>query len=252
MIFDVFGVAYDETQTFRKGAGKFPELFWKHLSKAETYHQGVELSEKAFFNNLGIVKPGNFQELIDKVHARLSRISNFPLILGGEHTVTFASFKALKEKLNIQKFVCFDAHPDCEVLQNHASVVRRISALIGEENVYLFGVREMSKSEARFLSESEITIVKNPEDLGKISGNVYLSVDFDVFDPAILPSVGNPVANGVSFREALKGIRAVAGKVVAADFVEFTPFGNSLDEVYVHLAVNFILKTVAEIIKAKT
>jgi agmatinase len=252
MIFDVLGISFDETQTFRKGAGKFPKLFFETLSKMETYVEGIDLSERAFFNTLGIIQPEGLQELIDEVDYKLSGELSFPVIIGGEHTISFAALHSLKEKMHIDKFVCFDAHPDCEESNRHDGVIRKILPKLGEENIYLFGVRTMSKEEEKFLKNSKINLVSSVEELKKIKGNIYLSIDFDVFDPSILPTVGNPEPEGLSFTQVLEGVKAIAKNVVAIDFVEFTPTDTELDEIYVSIALNFILKVLAEIIKSKS
>ncbi len=253
MIFDILGVAYDRTQTFRKGASIFPELFWKYLPEIESFQNGVELSEKAFFNNLGTIHPKNFQELVDYTEEKLRACANFPLILGGEHTVTFASAKVLKEKLGIEKIVILDAHPDCENTQGHDGIVRKLIPVFGEENIYLYGIRTLSKNEKEFLDSHKIKVVTDFSELKEIEEKLYLSIDFDIFDPGFLPSVGNPELNGISFSEFEKVISVLAQKVYAIDFVEFTPFGiESLDRVYISLGMSIILKTIAEIIKAKS
>ncbi|HIQ49905.1 MAG TPA: hypothetical protein EYH56_01780 [Nanoarchaeota archaeon] len=252
MIFDILGIAYDKSQSFRKGAKYFPELFWEILPKIETYQNGIELSEKAFFNNLGIIKPENFQDLIDKASKKLCECVNFPLILGGEHTITFACAKTLKERLKIKNIVILDAHPDCEDSQGHDSVVRKLFPVF-KENIYLYGIRCMSKNEENFIEKYKIKLLSDISELENINGNVYLSIDFDVFDPSILPLVGNPEVNGIDVREFEKIIKILAPEIVAIDFVEFTPSGiKELDKIYLYLAVTIILKTIAEIIKAKS
>lgn len=252
MIFDILGIAYDKSQSFRKGSSYFPELFWKTLPEIESYQNGVELSERAFFNNLGIIKPENFQDLIDKVSEKLHTSANFPLILGGEHTITFACAKTLKEKLGIKNIVILDAHPDCEDSQGHDSVVRRLLPVFNEENIYLYGVRCMSKNEENFLKTHRIKLISDISELREIDENVYLSVDFDVFDPSILPLVGNPELNGIDLEKFEEIIKTLAPKIVAIDFVEFTPSGiEELDKIYLSSGLTVILKTIAEIIKAK-
>lgn len=252
MIFDILGIAYDKTQSFRKGSARFPEFFWKILPKVETYQSGIELSERAFFNDLGIIKPENFQEMVDKVSESLSKCENFPLIIGGEHTITFACSKALKKKLEIENIVILDAHPDCESSEGHDGVVRKLLPVFCEENIYLYGVRSFSKNEEEFLKRHKINLLSDISELEKIKGNVYLSVDFDVFDPGILPLVGNPEVNGICFDDFENIIKTLAPKIKAVDFVEFTPCGiGEIDKIYSYLGVTIILKTIAEIVKSR-
>ncbi len=245
MIFDVLGIEYDKSQTFRKGAGKFPHLFWKILSSTETFVNDVELSEKCFFNNIGNINPEHPREIKESC----KKIQNFPLVLGGEHTVSYYIFSSLRKKLEINNFICFDAHPDCEKSYGHDGVIRRISSVLGEENVYLIGTRCYSLDEKKFLENSRIRLISDVAQLRRIKGNVYLSVDFDVLDPSIMPCVGNPEPNGMNFSEILNFVHEISHKIVALDFVEFTPFNNELDKIYGTIAVKLILSIIAEIIK---
>ncbi len=246
MIVDVLGIEYDESQTFRKGAAKFPELFWKTLPRLETFVNGVELSDECFFNNMGNFVP----EHVGDIKRKVEKIDKFPLILGGDHSISYYTFSVLKEKMRIDKFVVLDAHPDCEESYGHDGVTRRIAEKIGGENVYIYGLRTMSKSEKEYLEKKGINVLSDPKDFETIEGNIYLSVDFDVFDPSILPTVGNPEPGGITVKEYEKIITLISEKVKALDFVEFTPLGGEFDVIYGSIAVNIILKTIAEIIKS--
>ncbi len=250
MIFSVVGVAYDKSQTFRRGAAKFPELFWSLIEKAETFHYGIELSEMAFFDNLGIIKPKNFQELVDAVEKKLRIGKGFPVVIGGEHSVTVISAKTLKELGKVEKLVVFDAHPDCDVAPEHASIVRRLLPVFGAENIFLFGVRCFSKREKEFVEKQGIKILHNEKELEKINGKVYLSIDFDVINPAEMPCVGNPEPCGISASEFLSAVKVLAPKLCAVDFVEITPLKYG-ECVYEYVAVNLILKVLAIILTSR-
>lgn len=249
MNISMLGICYDRTQTFRRGAAKAPDMLRKIFPKLETFLAGVDLSENIFVNDLGNIYPQDPSELLLQAKEKLKNIRNFPLILGGEHTITIAALKALADRQSIKSFVCFDAHPDCENASAHNSVVRAIAKDFGQENVYLYGVRTLSKQESEFLKNSKIKIVSEKQ-LSKILGPIYLSIDFDVFDPSLLPTVGNPEPSGLSFAEVLAAIKILAKKISAIDFVEFTPTACATNEVYAMLAGKLIYSALAEIIKA--
>ncbi len=249
MNFDLLGICFDKTQTCRKGAAKAPLLIRKAFPKLETFVSGIDLTEKAFINDLGNVKPGNVDDMIKKTCAILKDSNNFPIILGGEHTVSLAGVKALPQ---IKSFVSFDAHPDCENSDGHDGVVRRICDTMGKEKVYLYGVRCCSKEENYSLKKYKINVVKSISELKKIPAPIYLSVDFDILDLSIFPAVGNPEPDGLKFKEVMEAIRAFAPRLAAVDFVEFTPLGiKELDEIYALIAGKMIYATMAEIIRAK-
>lgn len=249
MNFNLLGICFDKTQTCRKGAAKAPLLIRSIFPKLETFVSGIDLAEKAFINDLGNIKPNNTDEMIKKVGLKLKKSKDFPIILGGEHTISLAGIKALP---NIKSFVCFDAHPDCENSEGHDGVARNIAKAIGEKNVYLYSVRCCSKEENDFLNKSKVNIVKNISELKKIPVPIYLSIDFDILDPSILPSVGNPEPDGMPFNEIMEVIRVLAPKLAAVDFAEFTPLGvKELDEIYAMIAGKMVYGTMAEIVKAK-
>lgn len=249
MNFDLLGICFDKTQTCRKGAAKAPLLIRKSFTKLETFVSGVDLAEKYFINDLGNIKPDDMGRLIKETQFKLENTENFPIILGGEHTISLAGVKALPR---IKSFVSFDAHPDCENSEKHDGVVRKI-AEFGEKNVYLYGVRCRSKEENDFLNKTKINIVKKLSELKKIPAPIYLSIDFDILDPSILPAVGNPEPDGLDFKEVIEAVRILAPKLAAVDFVEFTPFGiKELDEIYAMIAGKIIYGTMAEIIKARS
>lgn len=247
MKFELLGICYDKTQTLRKGASKAPDMIRKTFPKLETYLNGIDLSEKAFIKDLGNIYPKTFEELLNQTKNKLKN-SEFPLILGGEHTISYAAIKSLQ---HIKSFVCLDAHPDCENTNNHNAVVRKITGELGNENVYLYGVRCFSKKEKEYLDSSKINIIKNINQMKKIPKPIYLSIDFDVFDPSLIPATGNPEPDGLSFSDVLKTIRSLSRNISAVDFVEFTPIQSSINEIYTLLAGKFIYSVLAEIIKVR-
>lgn len=247
MNFELLGICYDRTQTLRRGAVSAPDLLRKTFPKIETFF-GIELSEKAFIKDLGNIKPKSFSELLEQTKQKLQNCS-FPIILGGEHTLSLAALSSLPK---IKSFVCFDAHPDCENSYKHDGVVRRIAEKLGAENIFLYGVRCLSKQENEYLQKNKIRIIKNTSQLKAIPSPAYLSIDFDVLDPAALPAVGNPEPDGLTIKNVFEAVQAVVNKINAVDFVEFTPLRNKeLNEIYALLAGKVIYSTIAEIIKAR-
>lgn len=181
-----------------------------------------------------------------------------PLILGGEHSITFGAVKALKKKYKDLSVLQFDAHTD--LLDeyegsrfSHACVMRRI--LDQKIPAVQVGIRNMN-------AEIENYLAKNPKQekniyfapglpdaddvAGKLTKNVYLTFDLDALDPSIMPSVGTPEPGGLFWDETVAFIENISKKVniVGADVVELCPIPG-LE------APNFLAaKLVYEIIKA--
>jgi len=245
MDFALLGIKYDKTQTFRKGAARAPDMIRQMLPRIENFVNGVDLSEKAFIKDLGDIIPNERNDLVNETFLKLSNEKAFPVILGGEHTVSYGAVKALKPKI----FISFDAHPDLNDTDSHEGVTRRIGELIGFNNIMLHGIRCVSKEEDAFIREHKIKVL-NLNDLKKIRDPVYLSIDFDVLDQAVLPAVGNPEPDGLTFDQVVQGIRALAPNLVAIDFVEYTPMTSGGD-VHTSIAAKLIYAALAEIVKAK-
>ena len=246
MDFALLGICYDRTQTFRRGSAKGPQILRSIFPKLETYIRGIDLTDSAFIKDLGDIHPETLEQLMSQTSAKLRGLKQFPIILGGEHTVTLGAVKELKPDV----LVVLDAHPDCEDSNGHNGVVRRISEMIGPENIYMYGIRCMSRKEEEFIKEKSIKVA-SLKDLSNIEGRAYLSIDYDVLDPSIVPAVGNPEPDGITVNNLLEAVRALGKNLAAVDFVEFTPLSSSEEDVYTLLAGKVIYATLAEIVRAK-
>jgi agmatinase len=248
MEFALLGITYDKTQTYRKGAAKAPDFLRTIFPKLETFRNGVDLSDHTI-HDLDNISPESAPDIIVQTTGRLSIAGkkHFPIILGGEHTVSLGGIHGLRPKT----VVILDAHADCEKGDGHDGVVRKIAEAVGAKNIILYGVRAFSKTEAEWLKTNKVRIAKTPAELRRAAGPVYLSIDFDVLDPSVMPAVGNPEPSGLSCEEVLAAVRALAKKLVAVDFVEYTPLGTTMDEIAGAVAGNLIYSTMAEIIRSK-
>lgn len=249
MHFSLLGVPWDKSQTYRKGAAKGPDAIRAILPHLETWHAGVDLADAAFMKDLGDMKAKNFDMITGKMFAALHKndipAGSIPIIVGGEHTVSLAAVRALKPR----RVVVLDAHPDAEDSQGHTGVVRRIAEQVGPQNISLFGTRVLSKDEHAWLAGNRIHIA-SLKDLWKIREPVYLSIDFDVLDPHVLPAVGNPEPAGLSFVDVLEAVHALAPRITAIDFVEFTPTDCCAD-IHALTAGKLIYAAMAEIVRAR-
>ena len=163
----------------------------------------------------------------------------FPIILGGEHTVTYGVINGLLEA-GIEDFgvIQIDAHADLRDSYDgnslsHASVMRRIADL--DIPIFQLGVRAMCEEEVlarktydiEYL-DAEILVKKNiykfdlPEDF---PDKVFFTVDVDGFDPSVFPSTGTPVPGGLAWYQSLALIESVAkqAQIIGFDIMEFAP-----------------------------
>ena len=178
-------------------------------------------------------------KITDAVHKILSK-KTFPIVLGGDHSITFAIVRAFDIPITI---VHFDAHLDtwngAPGNLDHASWVNRVAKLNTVKKIIQVGMRGLANDDesignARKLGTHVITGEavhrEGPEKvLSQIqieaTENVYITLDVDVMDPTLTPGTGTLEPDGLNFREIdtlLKGV-ARKGKLVGFDIVEVNP-----------------------------
>jgi len=240
MDFELLGVCLDR-KILRRGSDRAPYELRKTFSELETFIDGIDLREH-WLKDLGnIVDPRSYDDIINQMKNKLD--TKFSVILGGDHSISFSGVKTINPKV----FVSFDAHPDCEPLDLSFRSVTRVIAEEGYKS-YLYGVRSFSKEESKYLKNNKNIKIATLDDLKNIKNPVYLSIDFDVLDPSIMPSVSFPEPNGLTFSEVLDAIKALAKNLVAIDFVEFLPTENTMSTV---IAGKLIYSALAEIVKSR-
>ncbi len=164
----------------------------------------------------------------------------FPLVLGGEHSLTAAPVAALAARHNDLVVVQLDAHADLrDGYQgepfSHAAAMRRVLDHPGVSLVSI-GVRSISREEVDFYeaNRDRITIhwAKDQERwsleeiVAPLEGRrIYLTLDIDALDSSIMPATGTPTPGGLGYWQALALLRRIcaAGEVVGADLVELAP-----------------------------
>ena len=164
----------------------------------------------------------------------------FPLILGGEHSLTPGAIRPFVKKFGKICLLHFDAHADLRNSYNgnkfsHASAIRRC---LDNPNVSVisFGIRNISSTEMLFLNKNKKRIrifwakdkLKwNLNKFRKIIRNkkVYLTFDVDGLDSSIMPATGTPEPGGLFWDETMKIIKIAAqtSNIVGADVNEFSP-----------------------------
>ena len=181
-------------------------------------------------------KPELTVDRIQQATEKIIKSKKFPVLLGGEHTITIGAVKAAKKFYPDLSVLQFDAHADLRntYQQNHyshACVMHRVRQFVHQ--TVAVGIRSYSQEEVAYLATAKNCRIhgtskenlKIEKILSGLSRNVYLTFDLDVFDPAIMPSVGTPEPGGLWWDETLGILKAVCGAkcLVACDVVELTP-----------------------------
>lgn len=258
----ILGIGYDKTSSYLSGSRFAPNLIREGAENIETY----SLYQKRDLNEIKICDLGNFIFQNERPEEFIKEVKNLikdylskekkMVIIGGEHTITYPIVMAFKEYYENLAVIIFDAHSDLrdEFLGErycHATISKRILELVGQENLYQFGIRSLTKECIE--KNKNLYLLKIEEPLKKIISSlknkkIYLSLDFDVLDMGILPAVQTPVPGGISFLELISSFSLLKNlEIVGADLVEFSPILNN-PFIYASLCAE-ILREVILIIK---
>ncbi|ETI69845.1 agmatinase [Neobacillus vireti] len=240
----LYGMPMDWTVSYRPGSRFGPSRIREVSIGLEEYSAYLdrELDEVKYFDAGDIPLPfGNAQRSLDLIEEFVDQIlaaDKFPLGMGGEHLVSWPVMKSVYKKYPDLAIIHFDAHTDLrenyegEPL-SHSTPIRKIAELIGPKNVYSFGIRSGMKEEFEWAKENGMHISKfdvlEPlkEILPTLAGRpVYVTIDIDVLDPAHAPGTGTVDCGGITSKELLASIHAIARSevnVIGGDLVEVAP-----------------------------
>lgn len=240
----IYGMPMDWTVSYRPGSRFGPQRIREASIGLEEYSPYLDrdLEEVKYFDVGDIPLPfGNPQKSIDYIEGfvrQLLQDGKIPVGMGGEHLVSWPVMKAVAEKHPNLAIIHMDAHTDLRVSYegealSHSTPIRKIAEHIGPKNVYSFGIRSGMKEEFEWAKENGMHISKfevlEPlkEILPTLAGRpVYVTIDIDVLDPAHAPGTGTVDCGGITSRELLASIHAIAGSdvnVVGFDLVEVAP-----------------------------
>jgi agmatinase len=246
--YSIIGVPYDFTSTYRPGSRFGPNAIREASLNLEAYSLRKAFDvESVAIEDLGdlnvLTDASATTELLRKIVQEIVAEGKIPIILGGEHTITYGSARAFDETA----VVSFDAHLDLrdKYLGNklsHAAFMHRLCEVLGPENIFEIGPRALSPEELTFAKENKVQFLTTRE-IGHLGiervtnrlkqwisqfESLYLTIDIDVLDPSYAPGVGNPVPEGLSPTELLDLLQGICNpKVVGFDVVEISPIYDS-------------------------
>lgn len=240
----ICGVPFDGTSCFRPGSRFAPDAIRAASYNFETYSRFFDFD----LYDADIHDAGNL-EVADSINETLSFISihadkfvrdgKIPIMLGGEHSLSYPFIKACKNKYPDLGFVVLDAHMDMREEFNseknsHACISRHVIEDLTPKYVSI-GIRSGTRDEYNYASKNNIRMF-SAEDIHSmgieeiisefhdyIKGPVYLSIDMDAIDPAYAPALGTPEPYGITPRDVRAVISSLAPDVVGFDLMEIAP-----------------------------
>lgn len=237
-------VPYDGTTSFRSGTREGPLAIINASRFLELYDEETDQDvSEAGIATLGEIEPrvSSPETMISIVYETclpLVEQGKMVAVLGGEHSVSLGAIKAVANHSSSFSILQFDAHADLrysyqDTLFSHACVMRRAMDYNPVEQV---GIRSLSREEAVFIREKGLkpfhacAVLSNQEAilkelLTRLLPAVYITIDLDVLDPAIMPAVGTPEPGGLGWYDLLFFLRHIARErhIMAFDVVELSP-----------------------------
>lgn len=234
--FAILGVPFDEKSCYLRGAAGGPQAI-REASTSRAINPwtelGANLEDDTTLVDLGDVDiSGPFLEVFSRIEKSVSAIltkNAVPVVLGGDHSITYPVVKAFAKKYRPLDILHFDAHPDLyEELYgdrfSHACPFARIMEDGLAENLVQVGIRGATgalrdKAAKHGVLMVEMKDFREPLNL-EFSNPLYISFDLDALDPAFAPGVSHHEAGGLTTRQALNILHALKGSIVGMDVVE--------------------------------
>ncbi|HEX4565688.1 MAG TPA: agmatinase [Vicinamibacterales bacterium] len=239
----ILPVPVDRTTSYVGGTRNGPHEILQASSHMELWDEElkVDVHGVGIFTLPEMELPfGEMESLIEEIERVAYEIigrDKFLVALGGEHSITPPLVSAAARKYPGLSVLQIDAHADMRdaymgTAHNHACAMRRSLEYARLTQV---GIRSLSTEEAEVLPRLATTIFydvdmrRNPHWIDAVvetlADNVYVSIDVDGMDPAIMPATGTPEPGGLSWPEITALVRATAEqrRIVSADIVELSP-----------------------------
>jgi agmatinase len=240
--FSILPVPYEHTVSYGDGTAKGPAAIIDASSQLETWDGYSNPSQAGIHTCIAVDCSTTPQQVINNIAQSVKKIlvaGSMPVVLGGEHTVTYGVIKGyLDAGFSDFGVVQIDAHADLRDAYegdpfSHASAMKRIVDL--GIPLYQLGIRAYCEEEisvrqqynvgyqdADTLVPKQIQSIQLPNDFPQ---QVFFTVDIDGIDPSVFPSTGTPVPGGLGWYQTLNLFKSVAQQrnIIGFDIMEFAP-----------------------------
>ncbi len=241
MIPTLLGVPFDGASSFQRGAALGPAAIREALQRESSNswtEDGLDITAPGSLADAGdlIIPDGSdWPTIIDEGVTAVYRRGGAPLVLGGDHGITFPVVRAVARELGPVQILHLDAHGDLydsfdgDRLSHACPFARIMEAGLASRLVQV-GIRTLNPHQRdqirRFGVEThEMRKWTGPFPV-RFDGPVYLSLDLDVLDPAFIAGISHPEPGGLSVRDVVTMIQRLEGRLVGADVVECNPIND--------------------------
>lgn len=249
---------YEHTASSRKGTRQGPEKIIECLeTKLEFFNRDYKVESNSIINiaksnavNMDAMAPNEALEHVISISKSVVNEGKFPLLFGGEHSVSLGLLTALSAKYDPPDVTILQIDAHCDLRDDdgdysdnpsnlaHSCVLRRAHEL-GYKLVQV-GIRTYSKEEYEYFSDPKNGIVTFEWGKGEVkiqdiissikTKYLYITIDVDGFDPSYMPGTGTPVQGGLEWWYGLSLIKSAIQEyeLVGADIVEVSPMTDSV------------------------
>jgi arginase len=240
----MIGICYDGSSSYLRGAAAAPPIIrqalWSDAGNPWT-ELGVDLSTAAL-EDAGDLLPRDDESAatvrgnIEGAIRRITDSDRRPLVLGGDHSISYPVLRAMRARHSRLGILHLDAHGDLyDEFQgdrySHACPFARIMEENLADRLVQIGIRTMTahgRDQARRFGV-EVIEMKDWRDGSTVAFDtpVYLSFDLDVIEPGMAPGISHREPGGLTIRQAIAIVHTFSGSLVGADFVEFNPAADT-------------------------
>ena len=238
--FALLGVPFDQKSSFMYGAAKGPDAL-REASTGKAVNPETEtgwnLKENSVVVDKGNIKvegidfKGVFVAIEKAVDETLGKKA-VPIVMGGDHSISYPVFKALSRHYPSVDILHFDAHPDMYTSFrgdrfSHACPFARILEEGGVNRLIQIGLRTVTREQREFGKDFPVQMFEM-KDLNQIpcleiTRPLYISFDMDALDPAFAPGVSHHEPGGLSTRQVLNILHSLKADIIGMDCVELNP-----------------------------
>ncbi|MBA3258433.1 MAG: agmatinase [Gemmatimonadales bacterium] len=236
----LLGIPHDASSSFLRGAAGAPgairEALWTEAGNSWT-EGGIDLREAPLEDegDLWFVDGESGEEARGRIEGAVERIAasgRRPLLLGGDHSITYPALRGFRPRHPRLTVVHLDAHPDLYDefegdRYSHACPFARVMEEGLADRLVQVGIRTINGHQREQARRFGVEVIEMKDwreghPLG-LEGPVYLSLDLDVLEPGLAPGISHREPGGMTVRQVLSIIQGIEAPLVGADLVELNP-----------------------------
>lgn len=245
----IIPAGFEASTSYQQGTSHGPRAIIKASQQVELY----DIEMKTHFHTVGVHTLESLEfnktpapKACERVHEKTKNIlkdNKWPILLGGEHTISYGLFLALFEKYPNLSIFHIDAHTDMREAYegnpySHASILYLMRKKCPK--TVSIGIRSMCEEEALYVKKNKVSVYYDyqcrnksfdPKELfSHLTDQIYLTIDVDGFSPSLVPSTGTPEPGGLEFYQSLDILKRLfkQKEIVGMDVVEHMPIPNVL------------------------